>query len=75
MDLRTLLATGANQVQLQAPVPLSTMSRWSGGCESACQEGALFRYVTTGRGVTIYVVDGVRSWTYVFVTFCVNAGT
>jgi hypothetical protein len=48
-------------VQHGAPLALGALSAFAGGCKARCNDPNRFVYHATGKGVTIYVVDGVRA--------------
>jgi hypothetical protein len=59
---------GPKAIQHEAPLPLGALSSFAGGCEKRCNDPTQFHYTATGKDVTVYIVDGVRSplATYIF---------
>ena len=55
------MQAAAPLLQHDAPIFLGSLSSWAGGCTTRCNDPATFRYIATGEGVTVYIVDGVRS--------------
>lgn len=51
----------APQIQHDSPIFLGSLSSFAGGCVERCNSPDTFKYSETGEGVTVYVVDGVRT--------------
>ena len=56
------MQAAAPLLQHDAPIFLGSLSSWAGGCTTRCNDPATFRYIATGEGVTVYIVDGVRTY-------------
>ena len=54
-------AGGPKTIQHAAPLPLGSLSSFAGGCEKRCNDPKSFHYTATGKDVTVYIVDGVRT--------------
>lgn len=52
-------AAGGKLIQHGAHLPLGSLSSFAGGCEKRCNDPTQFHYTATGKGVTVYIVDGV----------------
>ena len=54
-------ADGSSVVlQHDAPLPLGILSSHVGNCDELCHNPTTYQYSSTGDGVTVYIVDGVR---------------
>lgn len=61
IDTAAVAAGGPKTIQHDAPLPLGSLSSFAGGCEKRCNDPKSFHYTATGKDVTVYIVDGVRT--------------
>lgn len=54
-------AASPEKIQHDAPIFLGSLSAFAPACVERCNSPDTFKYKDTGEGVTVYVVDGVRT--------------
>ena len=53
-----------DRMQHDAPLYLGTLSSFANGCVERCNDPRTFHYRSAGTDVTVYIVDGVRSFLF-----------